>query len=262
MQMFAAGMVDLPGVTVYSPDDYYDAHPHDLATIGRACFQFKNTIPTDGEFQAIAERLTDEFDQTPRMVVPARLSDGRQVFLGATMFHRVRLPGRILRASALPMVIAPELTEINMVLPLAYWSPELHEAWGNLQERLDGSQITSTAQRVARNAEKRPREQAGPDWDVAAIPVHVTPAMAEELVAQAERLGLEARPMLSIGFSSDGAKTADLVMTYDPDTEIVFTSSGVGVVVRRDQLERLRGTVVDFKSSAFDAGVVIRLPGD
>jgi len=29
-----------------------------------------------------------------------------------------------------------------------------------------------------------------------------------------------------------------------------------------DQLGPLRGTVVDFKSSAFDSGIVIRLPGE
>jgi hypothetical protein len=34
MHLFSAGRDDLPGVTVYSLDGYYDAHPHDLAAIG------------------------------------------------------------------------------------------------------------------------------------------------------------------------------------------------------------------------------------
>lgn len=275
MNMFTAGGDDLPGVTVYSLDGYYDGHPQDLAVVGRACFQFKNTAPADVDFRPVADRLTDEFDQTARMPVPRRLSDGREVFLGATEFHRARLPGRVLRANVFPLVIAPESTEINMVLPLAHWPPALCEAWDDLQGRLAECPVTSAAQRVAGGAEKRLLEHSGPIWDAVAVPVYVTPAMSKELVAQAgqfglteqtvagaRRVGVELRPMLSVGLRPDGGRTAHAVLTHDPHTEQVFTSNGVSVVIRRDQLEQLRGAVIGFKSSAFATGVVIRLPGD
>jgi Fe-S cluster assembly iron-binding protein IscA len=262
MHMFSAGRDDHPGVTVYSLDSYYDEHPQDLAAIGRACFQFKNTVPADAEFRRIAEVLTDEYDQTARMSIPERLTDGRRVFMGATMFHRVRLPGKILQVGTLPMVIAPELTEINMVLPLAYWSPSLGKTWGNFQRLLEDSPLASTAQQVAWDIEKRPLEQHGPDWDVEAIPVSVTAAMVQEVIVQANRHGLTPKPMLSIGLHPDGRKFADIVTTHDPDTEIVFVSNGVEIVIRKDQLDQLRGSIIDFKSSAFHTGVVIRLPGD
>ncbi len=86
--------------------------------------------------------------------------------------------------------------------------------------------------------------------------------MAEVLMEHAGHQGLDAQPMLGIGLRADGERTAELVKTYNPHTEIAFTSNGVVVVIQKDQLERLRGTVVDFKSSAFDSGVVIRLPGE
>jgi hypothetical protein len=260
--MFAAGREDLPGVTVYSPDGYYDAHPHDLAAIGRACFQFKNTVPADAEFRAVADRLTDEFDLTARMPVPRRLADGREVFLGATMFHRARLPGSVLRAGAFPMVIAPELTELNMVLPLAYWPGVLRAAWDTLQSRLERGPITTPAQQVAREVEKRPREHQGPDWDIEAIPIKVTPAMAEACRSMAREMNLDFTPLLFVGFRDDAAKGVAFVRDYDARIEQSFTSNGVTVVVRRDQLERLRGAVVDFKTSAFDTGIAFRLPGE
>jgi hypothetical protein len=260
--IFAPGPQDAPGLTVSSIDEHYDENPHDLAAIGGACFQLKNTIPADTEFRSVAERLTDEFDQTVRMAVPPRLADGRDVFLGVTMLHRARLPDERLRASVFPLVIAPEFTEINMVLPLQYWSTELCEVWGALQQQLDQVPITSTAIQVAQNARKRPVDDSGPDWDTNAVPVYVTSAMAKVLVGQTTRRGLDALPMLSVGLSSSGERTAGIVQHHNPATEVVFVSNGIAVVVRKDQLEQLRGTVVDFKSSEFATGVVIRLPGE
>lgn len=262
MMMFFAGNVDLPGVTVYSTDSHFDTHPQDLSAIGHACFEFKNTVPVDTEYQAIAERLTDEFDQTARMQLPKQLADGRKVFLGATMFHRNRLPTGVLQASVFPMVIAPKLTEINMVLPLAYWPVALRDNWGELKQELARSPTTTTAGYIAQKAEKRAIEHGSPDWDTSAVPIKVTKAMAEEFRSMVRKMNLESIPYLFVGFRDDGKKGADLALYYDPRIEQTFTSNGIKVVVRKDQLERLRGVIVDFKCSTFAKGIVIRLPGE
>jgi Fe-S cluster assembly iron-binding protein IscA len=206
--------------------------------------------------------LTDEFDQTARMHLPKRLADGRNVFLGATMFHRNRLPAGFLQANVFPIVIAPKLTEINMVLPLAFWPVTLRDNWEELKEQLTRGSITTTAKYVAQEAEKRAIEDRGPDWDIRAIPIKVTKAMAKEFRSMVREMDLETSPFLFVGFRDDGRKGADLVLRYDPSIEQSFTSNGIKMVVRKDQLERLRGAIVDFKCSAFAKGIVIRLPGE
>jgi hypothetical protein len=262
MGMFAPGPVDLPGVTVYSTDSYFDANPQDLAAIGRACFRFKNTEPVDVEFKPVASRLTDEFDSTVRMQLPKRLTDDRDVFLAATMFHRTRLPGGVLRGSLVPLVIAPAVTEVNMVLQLPYWSKTLCDTWHTLQDTLEGVKITSSAQKVAGEAEKLPAKHGPADWDVNATPIYVTPAMVRAYATMVQQLNLGFNPFLFVGFRADGTKFADFIADYDRLVECMFRSNGISIVIRKDQRERLRGAVVDYKNSVFAKGVVIRLPGE
>lgn len=262
MGMFAPGPEDLPGVTIYSTDRYYDANPQDLCAIGRACFQFKGTEPVDVEFKPVAMRLTDEFDSTVRMQLPKRLTDNREVFLGATMFHRTRLPGGVLRGSLFPMVIAPEATEVNMVLQLPYWSKTLCDTWHTLQDTLEGIKITSTAQQVAEAAEKHPAPQRPADWDTTTTPVYVTPAMVEAYYSIIKQLKLDFQPYLVIGIRPDGTKYADFIPNFDRRLECTFKSSGISIVIRKDQRERLRGAIVDYKDTVFAKGLVIRLQGE
>jgi hypothetical protein len=260
--MFLEGEEDLPGVTVYSLDEHHDAAPQDLRAIGHACFRFKKTKPADAPYGPLAERLTNEFDQTARMLLPSSLTDGREVFLGATQFHRTRLPGGVLRATLFPMVIAPEQTELNMVLPLSCWPDDLRGVWRTLQQQLEALPSESTALQVAAAAEKRPLDLTRRDWDIDEIPVWVTPAMAQHVSSYAKTVGLRGRPLLLVRVEDDGSRFADLMKDYDPSTEMMFRSNGVGVVVLKRQLERIRGAIVDYQSTAFGEGVVLRLLGE
>ena len=262
MRMFLEGDEDLPGVTVYSLDTHYDAAPQDLRTIGHACFQFKNTRPADAQYRPLAERLTNEFDQTARMPLPSSLTEGREVFLGATQFHRTRLPGRVLRANLFPMVVAPERTELNMVLPLSCWPDDLRGIWRTLQQQLQATPSESTALEVAASAEKSPLDLMRRDWDIDEIPVWVTPAMAKYVSTYAKTIGIKRRPLLLVRVEDDGSRLADLTEDYDPSTEMMFRSNGVGVVVLKRQLERVRGAIVDYQSTAFGEGVLLRLLGE
>ena len=261
-RMLTPGSEDLPGVTVHSLDPRYDARPQDLAEIGKACFEFKGTVPDDAEYRPLAERLSDEFDFSHRMAIPKRLADGRAAFIGATMFHRNWLPTGILEANVFPMVVAPRITDVNMPLPLAYWPPALVEAWSVLEARLSSASIASSARRVACKAKKRTLEHWGPVWDSAATPVYVTRALAKEMAATDKRQGRSAASMLSLCLQPDGEKQGRFVTTHDPHIETIHASNGVNVVLRKDQVDKLRGSWVDFKSSAFGTGLVFRLPDE
>ena len=178
------------------------------------------------------------------------------------MFHRTRLPQGVLRGSLVPLVIAPDATEVNMVLQLPYWSKTLCDTWDTLQDTLEGIKIASTAQHVAEAAEKLPAKPGPADWDVNATPVYVTPAMVAAYESIVEQLKLDFQPFLVISLRDDGTKHADFAPDYDRRLECTFESNGISLVIRKDQRERLRGAVVDYKDSVFAKGVVIRLPGE
>jgi Fe-S cluster assembly iron-binding protein IscA len=251
---------DLPGITVYSPDEHYDAHPKDLREIGRACYLLKDTLPKDEKLQKVADRLTDEYDLSPRQRVPKKLTDGREVYLAATMFHRKRLPGAHLQASVFPVVIAPDDTELNMVLPLAYWSATLCQDWHWFDKRLGKCPTTSTARAVAEAAEKGPRDPTEVTWDIDAMPILVTKAMVEALSEMAaEEIGPNALPMVLVELTPAGKGAATLVSNYDSETEILVLSNEVGVVMKKDQVEQLKGAILDFKNTIFGKGVSLRM---
>jgi Fe-S cluster assembly iron-binding protein IscA len=265
MGMFCNGEIDLPGVTVYSDDAHFDANPQDLADIGHAAFALKNTDPRDQDLKPVANRLTDELDMTVRFPMPHKLTDGRKVFLGYTIFHRTRLPARTLKMTLFPMVIAPDLTEVNMVLPLPYWPDSLRAAWGEqLAKELDALPLNSTARQVALAAEKAPAASVNqPYWDVDARPVHITPAAARRLRAVMKEFGFSEDVYVFVGLRPDGnTKYVDFLDRYDRREETCFQSEGLRIVVRKDQLRKMRGALVDFKESVIGAGFLIRLPGE
>lgn len=266
MSMFVDGDMDLPGVTVHSEDSYFDANPQDLADIGRAAFALKGTDPVHPELKPVAQRMTDELDHTVRAPMPASLTDGRHVFMGITIFHRLRLPGRMLKLNLFPMVIAPESTEFNMVLPLPYWSPKLCQDWGEvLGVHLDALPIHSTGRQVALAADKAPVLPERPHWDVKAMPVYVTPSAVRGFHVALSQVGVEPdKVFLMVRLGPDGfTKHADIVPKENKKLdEISFSSNGIEVLVRRDQIDQLRGSLVDFKDSMFGPGFLIRLPGE
>jgi len=261
--MFMTGDIDLPGVTVYSADPYFDAEPQDLADIGRAAYALKGTEPYDRDLSDIALRMTDEFDMTTRLPMPPSLTDGRDVFIAATLFHRRRLPGGLLKMTLFPMVIAPELTEANMVLALPYWSEALCRDWGEpLAILLESTPINSTARQNAIAAEKGPA-RTEPYWDVNSTPVHITPAAIRAYRQVLVDANISEKNYLFVGIRPDGiSKFIDVIIAYDRREEMCFDSGDIEVVIRRDQLNVLRGALVDFKDSLISKGFLIRLAGE
>lgn len=255
--LFSPGQLDLPGVTVFSLDSYYDTHPQDLIAVAHACALFKNTTPTDQEFLRISEPLTDERSIFRQLLIPRRLSDNRDIYMGPTMFHRSRLPGAVLSASVFPLVIAPTSSEYNMVLPLRYWPDELKTKWNDFDRRVHDSPVASASERVAASAEKHPYKLPPPDWDVVSTPIRVTDALAQFIRYQAKHNNVERLLVQLIG-RPDGGDDVYLADSFDPQTEEVFVSNGVSIVIRKVQRQRYTGAILDFQSSPFATGLIIR----
>jgi len=262
--MFSEGSKDLPGVTIYSPHSYFDDHPQDLALMGRAAYSLKNTEPTDPELQPLAARLTDEYDATARTRLPNKLTDGRKVYIGTTLFHRKHLPGGVLSASIFPLLIAPSETDVNMVLPLRFWSASLRVNWHTLDAELSRTSSQSSAWKVAQEAEKRPARPrpVGDHLDM----VHITPRAARVIREHLESQGMAKKGFVAVGVRlADGhvlGSVLDLGDQFNAEEEESFECNGIRVVIRKDQLIYVRGATVDFRDSVYGSGFVVRLSGE
>lgn len=259
-QIYTPGKQDLPGVIVYSTDPYYDAHPQDLSETAAGCFDLKNTIPADSEFRAIAQRISDELDPTARMMIPLRLSDDRDAFLGPMMFHRSRLPGGVLNARVFPILIAPVVTEITMLLPLRYWPTSILTNLKEFSAYLHESPITSQAVRVAKNAVKRPCEKFVPDWDVSTTPVSITAAAAAEIRTLRKKIDANTPLTLYLALLPNGNNDLQFVSEHNSQTDDFFISNGIEMAIPKAQRQRLSGTRVDYKTSVFQSGFTIYVP--
>lgn len=244
--IFSEGPSDLPAVTVYSPDRYFDSLPHCIADIGHACYALKNTVPDHDAFKPIAARLTDEFDQTLRLPVPDELTCGKEVYLGATLIQRTRLPGGYLKKTLFPLVISPEQTAVTMVLPLHYWAAELRENWESVIESLPEIMF---AERIAWTLPKRQwKPTPGVTYD--GIPIWVTREAAEAYQRMLNQLKFYERAYLAIGYYTEGPdigkRYLEVIMKYDANLERCYESNGVRIVLRVDQIHRFTGAVLDY----------------
>jgi Fe-S cluster assembly iron-binding protein IscA len=259
--MFRPGDRDLPGVTAYSPDPYFDGLPQELLAVARSAFDLKNSVPADADLKTVAARMTDEHDMRLYLRLPDRLTEGREAALGATQFHRARLPDGVLSASVFPLVIAPGRTTANMVLPLDCWPDWLRVRWPELNEMLEQLPVRSKARQVAQAAPKRPPDRR-PTWDVEAIPVRVTGAAARAFRAAIAAEGMTGPVYLRVGFATGrgraGRPTVDLDPDYDPQLDRHFLSGGVEVVIDLAHLDALRGAEVDHTDDEFGKGFLIR----
>jgi len=263
--MFSPGQDDLPGITVYSDDSHFDDHPEDLIDIAKALFALKGTDPSDQELQPVAAGITNEYDNTPRRLLPDKLTDGRSVYMAYTIFHRHRIPGGVVAARILPLVIAPQLTEVSMILPSSYWPGSLRDNWREFGENCELHPSSSTAHQVALAAEKEPF--VPPSLRDSDTPVHITLLAASSIwTAIGQPPNDEVLPFLFIGIHTNGEnigkKYACVTTGFDPRIERCFKSNGVYVVIRRDQLDQMRGAIVGYQCSVFGTGLTIALPGE
>ncbi|MBI1832326.1 MAG: hypothetical protein HYR84_12860 [Planctomycetes bacterium] len=259
--MFSPGDMDLPAVTIYSPDPFYDSHPQDLSNIGYAAYVLKGSVPDDDDLKPLAARMTDEYDATPRGSIARRLTGGREVYSAATMFHRTRLPNGVLSARIFPMVIAPAHTDMNMILPLAYWAGELFAIWTRLDQQLANAPLMHDAEKIARNATKRPFVP-GQRKSADGIPITVSDTAARAFRRAVASLNTHQAAYAAVGYHTSGPKSGDLYVDiaekYDPSQEHCYESNGVRVLIRIDQEHRFQGALLDF--SEMLGGFTVRFP--
>ncbi|MEY9873092.1 hypothetical protein ABH931_002573 [Streptacidiphilus sp. MAP12-33] len=123
--LFAPGRQDHPAVVIYSPDAAaFDDSPGLLLDLARQLYRLKGTEQEDPELAAFSRMLANELDREVQWEVPRRLTGGATVHCTVIIAARKHLPGRVLRGSTFPLLIAPDRTAMTMMLPRRFRTPQ------------------------------------------------------------------------------------------------------------------------------------------
>ncbi|MHC4416430.1 MAG: tetratricopeptide repeat protein [Planctomycetota bacterium] len=146
--LFRPGTWNRPAATIYSPDPYFDDRPDLLQLIARSTFAVKQRWPEDREIARISTIMRKEHFYPSNEPLPPIFSNTRSVVMTTTSVHRRALPTGRLTKGIYPLLICPEHTKDNMVLPLSFWAPDLARSWTDTEEerssRPDEEQMTAS----------------------------------------------------------------------------------------------------------------------
>jgi len=133
--VFTRGEDDLPGVLVYSEDEYFDARPAELAAIGARLAELKAAGATGAsEASRFAQSVRNDAGRPLGVPVPASLS-ARQPLLSSFVVIRSHLPDGLLAGDWFPVLIHPS-SDVPMLVPHAFWPPAMLTAWNEHQMSL------------------------------------------------------------------------------------------------------------------------------
>jgi Fe-S cluster assembly iron-binding protein IscA len=166
----APGEGDLPGMSLWSPDRYFDDRPGELSSIASTLYAWRDgPMPPPDPAAAEAIRiLDDEHDHVIRLPLPPSLTGGRVVFMGMTVYCRRQLPAGFLVERIYPLLVWPERVSTHLILPLKWWPPRLIE-----QSR------AAAARKLAELEREREQDEGQEDSPQAAAPsgLRVAPSL-------------------------------------------------------------------------------------
>jgi hypothetical protein len=126
--VFARGDDDLPGVLLFSEDEYFDARPAELAAIGARLLELKSAGAVGAfELSRFAQLVRNDSGRPLGVPVPAALS-AREPMLSSFVAIRAHLPEGILAGAWFPVLIHPS-SVVPMIVPCPFWPPALVAAW-------------------------------------------------------------------------------------------------------------------------------------
>ena len=126
--VFARGDDDLPGVLVFSEDEYFDARPAELAAIGARLVELKSGgMAGNGEPSRFAQSVRNDSGRPLGIAVPASLSP-KAPTLSSFVAIRTHLPDGLLSGDWFPVLIHPS-SVVPMIVPHGFWPPAMLAAW-------------------------------------------------------------------------------------------------------------------------------------
>ena len=136
--VFARGGDDLPGVLVYSEDEYFDARPAELAAVAARLLELKSAGAVGAfELSRFAQLVRNDSGRPLGVPVPAALN-AKEPLLSSFVAIRAHLPDGLLAADWFPVLMHPS-SVVPMIVPSTFWPPALLAAWNERRLSPDAS---------------------------------------------------------------------------------------------------------------------------
>lgn len=124
---------DCPGNVLFTTNEYINNNPEVIRQIGSEIFSYKNTYMAPRYLKRVVDVVTGERERLFNYPIPlnetGRFNDCPQIlwnenrlFFTTMMFFRKYMPKRKLCSGIFPIVAAPHMTHISIMLPEKYWS--------------------------------------------------------------------------------------------------------------------------------------------
>jgi hypothetical protein len=125
---FVPGGDDLPGVLVYSEDEYFDARPAELAAVGARLLELKAAGAAGAlELGRFAQLVRNDSGRPLGVTLPAALN-AKEPLLSSFVAIRAHLPDGVLAADWFPVLMHPS-SVVPMIVPSTFWPPAMLAAW-------------------------------------------------------------------------------------------------------------------------------------
>lgn len=126
--LFEAGAINSPANVLYSTDAYFDDLA-ELPELAGTLFSTKGEQLDDPEVQRFADALAAERTRPLRLLLPKRMTGDREVCFSTIMVHREHLPTGMLSTPFFPLLVAPDVVDVTMILPCKFWDPLVIQLW-------------------------------------------------------------------------------------------------------------------------------------
>ncbi len=132
--VFAQGEDDLPGVLLFSEDEYFDARPAELAALGGRLLELR-AIGSGSEASRFAQAVRNDSGRPLGVPVPASMN-AREPMLSSFVAIRAHLPDGLLAGAWFPVLIHPS-SVVPMIVPQTFWPPAMLAAWNERRMSLE-----------------------------------------------------------------------------------------------------------------------------
>jgi hypothetical protein len=127
-QLWSTGTEDCPAMVAWSPDDEFESDPATLKAVVAKLHVVQAGSKHPAEFEELHHFLNDDLRRESFLLVPKRLTNGRNVVLSTIMVFRNHLPQGYLAKTTLPICVG-EQWDFPVLLPSVAWTKNLIEWW-------------------------------------------------------------------------------------------------------------------------------------
>jgi len=127
--------VDCPGNVIFTKNEYFNDNPEMMRQIAHEIFSYKNTDLASEYYKKVVEIVTDEHERIFNYPIHLKkiellknvshmFREEETILFTTMMFFRDYMPKGKLCSGIIPIVAAPELTDISIMLPKKYWTKD------------------------------------------------------------------------------------------------------------------------------------------